>query len=337
MALSKIHVVCQVHGEGDRAKISRDADQDVVVIHPAPPSFRDEQRLRFDLCFGDGATPDDVFFETEMHILADAVSLGYNAGLFVTGIGRGDFQNRSTHYFTKIVDILKEYHDDLENPSISFCQIGVPSSRVIDLVNEKVLPGDAKHLEEEWVNLLKPISDYDEISNVLSKGCSIPNIVAIRIETKGRTSGTVGTLFLVDLGLPVVTSILNQPRPASKSHSQCGGACVDPSLSFSGSFSGIAKLVSFLTTSHYEGAIPVAQDPFTAICSELFGGNGITKVVVHLDALAEDVSTVSAALRLSSSMRRVRNRPVVNHTDPRLFELATRCEGVENERDLLQV
>ncbi|KAJ1330477.1 hypothetical protein BSLG_009395 [Batrachochytrium salamandrivorans] len=194
----------------------------------------------------------------------------------------------------------------ISKPILSMVYVAFTDAKCIDMATEETVRLGSATLADHS----RTMESAEEIIKVVSKGCSLPFLISIKIETtRGVDNRTEGNLLLIDFGSPSFQNLPDR-SPASLPHT----------------LSIIRELASLIVTPGAAGELPILQSPFTSLVPELFGGSAISLYILNVDIQVSDPSCnatdVQPALELYDSMRKIRNQTNVKrgstHTEGRV-------------------
>ncbi|KAJ1344734.1 hypothetical protein BSLG_000257 [Batrachochytrium salamandrivorans] len=193
----------------------------------------------------------------------------------------------------------------ISKPILSMVYVAFTDTKCIDMVTEETVRLGSATLADHS----RTMESAEEIIKVVSKGCSLPFLISIKIETtRGVDNRTEGNLLLIDFGSPSFQNLPDR-SPASLPHT----------------LSIIRELASLIVTPGAAGELPILQSPFTSLVPELFGGSAISLYILNVDIQVSDPSCnatdVQPALELYDSMRKIRNQTNVKRVDLRILSL----------------
>ncbi|KAH6594003.1 hypothetical protein BASA50_006911 [Batrachochytrium salamandrivorans] len=308
--LTPARVAVLLHGDHRGIAVTNSDIRYLMLSDPF--ASNSSKKYYLDHCFkGASLSAKDIGPQLNLRSLARDAVQGKCSAIITSRIGqvRAASISRLSIHLQAIEQLSNMLQDNISEPPpiskpiLSMVYVAFTDTKCIDMVTEETVRLGSATLADHS----RTMESAEEIIKVVSKGCSLPFLISIKIETtRGVDNRTEGNLLLIDFGSPSFQNLPDR-SPASLPHT----------------LSIIRELASLIVTPGAAGELPILQSPFTSLVPELFGGSAISLYILNVDVSDPscNATDVQPALELYDSMRKIRNQTNVKRVDLRILSL----------------
>ncbi|CAG8555543.1 4752_t:CDS:2 [Acaulospora morrowiae] len=261
---------------------------------------------------------------------------GYNTALCTMGIGFLKLKPSSsydrTSLLTAVFDGLVQKVQDsvrlISDMIVSYAFMGITDNQCVNLLtdwdvpNQKIIDNGVEPYYEK-VSSLEQLRQHSEL---IKQGSSKPYALLIKFESKRREKNTIGTLCVVDFGLPqFIPDPYTNPLPVQLPNST----------------QVLRKCIGMLANTTL-GIIPCRNSVITSIIADFLNGNGMLVFFMNFEGWSDPkdynhrTNNIVAGLEFARTISRIKCRITKNYVDSRLVLCRSELSQKEDELSVMK-
>ncbi|KAI8925945.1 hypothetical protein BC831DRAFT_458918 [Entophlyctis helioformis] len=274
------------------------------------------KKIYLDHCFGPSASLPDVYAATGVGRLVARAVQGGSSGIVTARLGRIPSIPRYAMHLEALRELRSLLESSQTQHTLHALYVGFTDNKCIDMITEAPINAETLAAESPY----RAIQHLADLEVMLARGCSLPFIVSVRIEAVSGERRTLGSLDLVDLGMPSFQKATDKSPVALPR-----------------TMSVIRDIAGMIATPGAAGLLPLRDSFLTLLAPELFGGCAETLHVLHVDPSDPACATgeVQPAIEFCDLLRKVRNQTSVSPVDPRVPAYQEQARQMESKAQLL--